>query len=59
MMNLCDFILTRNNEDFLDDVIICDYCNRMGYAGSKRTYKEWSRIAEWALFYSKADEDDE
>ena len=59
MMNLCDFILARNNENFLDDVIICNYCIRMGYTSSKRTYKEWSCIAEWALFYNKADEDDE
>lgn len=53
-MSYCEYF-NRTNHTFWQEMVIYDYFQKMGLVGEKRSFKDWARSAEWALYYDKVD----
>ena len=46
---------SRVHYDLFDEMVVYDYFQKMGLTGQKRSFKDWARSAEWALYYFRND----
>ena len=53
-MTHSEFFL-KANYTLWEELIIYDYFQKMGLTSQRRSFKDWARSAEWALYYYNND----